>query len=410
MTLTYQNNTQQPISGLQLLLNLPPQFQLSQTNLPATANNNEWNLATMAPGESDQLTLTGSLNGNANASYPFQATLTGSFSGQTYVMNTQSPSITIGSAPLAISIVLQANGGNGYIAHPGDALTYQITYQNNSTIALNDISIQVTPQGSMFDLAAAKTSGSFDSVNNIFTWTAADTPALASLAPQQQGTVTLVIPLANTFPIQTASDKDYSVSLQGSINSPSVPAGTSAQQSTNIASVSTKVGGDIEVQAEALWRDAASKIVNQGPFPPQVNTPTQYTIHWIVSNHADDMSAVKIIANLLSGSSWTGVVQSNISTQPSYNPGTGQVEWDIPQLPANIGVAAPPAEAVFQISMTPAVNQVGSVVPLLSQTNLTANDTFTGDTLTANSQALDTSLPNDPTVTSLNPEVVQQPN
>jgi hypothetical protein len=85
---------------------------------------------------------------------------------------------------------------------------------------------------------------------------------------------------------------------------------------------------------------------------------------------------------------------------PNCDPATGQVTWTIPSVPATTGVVSDPAEAVFQVVNTPAVNQVGTNVVLLGPATFTATDEFTSSTVSETAPAVDTSLPQDKTKTS----------
>ena len=49
----------------------------------------------------------------------------------------------------------------------------------------------------------------------------------------------------------------------------------------------------------------------------------------------------------------------------SITRGPGEITWTIPYIPATTGVISPPAQTVFQITNTPAVNQVGQTITLL---------------------------------------------
>jgi hypothetical protein len=76
-------------------------------------------------------------------------------------------------------------------------------------------------------------------------------------------------------------------------------------------------------------------------------------------------------------------------------------------VPATTGIADKPLEAVFQVTNTPAVNQVGQTITLLGPATLTATDGFTSSTLSASAPAITTALPDDTSVASNNRDVTQ---
>jgi hypothetical protein len=141
-----------------------------------------------------------------------------------------------------------------------------------------------------------------------------------------------------------------------------------------------------------------------------VDQPTDYTIHWDIANYATDATSVTVSAYLQSGTTFTGAATSTglaSTSLPIYNAGTGEVTWTIPFIPATTGVISPPVTTIFQVSNTPAVNQVGQAVTLLGPTTLTATDVYTGATVTATAAAVTTRLPNDPSVSGQTGDVIQ---
>ncbi|MEK7195527.1 MAG: hypothetical protein AAB655_02430, partial [Patescibacteria group bacterium] len=243
-----------------------------------------------------------------------------------------------------------------------------------------------------------RSDGYFNSISNTVSWFTATTQQLENVAPGDGGTVRFSVRVKNVFPIKLFSDKNYTLKVDARLESPTVPPNITAEKTISVDGTESKVAGRVEVSSEAYWRDAQSGILNSGPYPPKVNQPTQYTIHWILRNYATDINNVSFSAFLKSGAVFTGKVKSNVNNLPSYNPSSGRVTWQIDSLAANKGVISPPAEAVFQIEVTPAVNQVNRNVPLISETTATWTDAFTGEELRVSAPELDSSLPYDKTI------------
>jgi hypothetical protein len=325
------------------------------------------------------------------------ATLTADFLGQSYTLGTQAASAAISVAPLSLSI--SVNDAADYIAKIGDTLRYVLRYRNNSDTILQNAVIQAKLTGELLDFQTARSNASLNSLTNTFSWGAANTPELLSLAPGQEGTVDLEIRLLGSFPIRRLSDKNYILKVQGQIQSPTVPQNTTAEKTLSVANLETKVAGQIVIDSRALFRDAVSGFLNSGPYPPKVNTATQYTIHWLITNYSTDVANVQVSAYLQSGSRFTGKFKSNLEGQPPvFDQNSGRVLWQVRSIPATKGIVGQPAEAIFQIETIPAVNQVDQELPLLSETKIQAVDSFTNLTLESSDSALTTSLPDDPTI------------
>ena len=129
-----------------------------------------------------------------------------------------------------------------------------------------------------------------------------------------------------------------------------------------------------------------------------MNTPTNYTIHWVVKNYSTDIRDAEVRAFLQSGVRWTGKVKSNIAAVPSYNERTQEVVWPIGKIIATKGVIDKPLEAIFQIEATPSVDQTNRYMPLLSETAVTAFDEFINAELRGADAEISTLTIDDPTV------------
>jgi len=197
------------------------------------------------------------------------------------------------------------------------------------------------------------------------------------------------------YPIKKLSDKDFILKVAAEISSPTVPYYVASDKTIGLADFETKVVGAAIISSQAFFRDNASGIINKGSLPPKVNMPTNFTIHWQITNYSTDIKNVEVKAYLQSGVRWTNNVKSNISSMPTYNERTQEVVWQINNIAATKGIISQPIEAIFQVEATPNVAQVGENLPLLSQTILRAVDEFVNVDLTASALSLNTQLLSD---------------
>lgn len=405
MALEYKNNANQDLKNLRLRVDYPPVFQYKGSSLEPASGGNAWNIPALARGESKVLVISGNAVGQANSLSGFQAAIEADIKGQTYVLNTQSANLGIASSPLNLEVVV--NNDPDYLGKLGDYLVYRFAYRNNSNVAMENVNIRATMTGEMFDFTTVRSDAAFNSLIGTFTWNAANTPFLTNLAPGGGGVLEVYVQMKNSFPIRRLSDKDFALKVQAEIESRTVPPGTIADRTISVARLETKVLGKLSVDARGYYRDAASGIVNGGQYPPRVNRPTDYTIHWIVKNYATDVSDVRVSAFLQSGTVFTGVVKSNSVSVPVWNPASGEVVWNIGDVPATKGVLGEPLEAIFQVENTPAVNQVGQRVTLVGETRIEGRDVFAEAGLAVSDFAVTTDLPDDKTITQ--PDRTVQP-
>lgn len=408
ITVKYQNNSGRDFTNDVILkMDYPAGFQFSKSNtVPVSASNSQWNLGKLTKGVSGSLTITGNIVGAGQSSFNFHGSVSTAFNGKTFTISEQTGSVSISVSPLSISPTV--NNSADYVAHAGDRITYALHYKNDSSDVFQNVTIKVSLSGEMFDFASLRTNAAFDSIKNTFVWMTANTPVLAQLEPGEEGTVNIEVGLKKDFPIRRISDKNYLLKLQAEINSPTVAAGTTASKTVSLASMETKVAGKIAIDAKALWRDASSGILNSGPYPPRINQPTKYTVHWLLANYSTDVSGIQVSAFLQSGAQWTGVTKSNTNNQPSYDSSTGKVTWSVGDLMATKGVISQKPEAIFQVEVTPAVNQANQFITFLGDTTADGKDNFTGEQISDTGQALTTALPDDQTIVNVSNREVQQ--
>jgi len=324
----------------------------------------------MPSGAENNVSIKGNIVGPENIFFDMEAKIFIELEGKEYPLIGKTANLGIASSPLSLSIV--PNNDPNFVAFPGDTINYSVNYANNTEDNLQDAVIKVKVSGAMFDFASYQGNGFFDSNSNTVIWNASQEPGLKNLSPGAKGTVSFSFKTKAIYPIKKLSDKNFSLKAEGEISSPTVPYYISSDKTIGVNSVETKIGGRTEISAYAEYN-------KKGPYPPQVNKPTRYLVHWIIKNYATDKKDVKIKAVLQSGASWTGAVVANIDTDglPTYNERTQEVSWSIGRVIANKGVAGKPRETTFEVEIAPSISQVNAPLPILSATQFTATDEFT---------------------------------
>ena len=391
--INYVNNTDQDLENVQLKLEYPPVFQYKESSVEPLRGNNYWDLGALSAGKNGELAITGNLVGQGAGEDVFNGIITASYQGQTYTISGQEIKIGIATSPLVIGI--QVNGSSEGVLNFGQTARYVISYRNNSNTSLANLSIEANLTGQALDLYGLRTEGSLNSVRNTITWNKATTPSLSSISPGGVGSVSFDVQLKKQFTPTKSTDKNYSVQVDAQIESPTVPGGASGDKTVSMTGLESKLAGYLSLETKALFRDASSGILNSGPYPPKANTPTRYTIHWILKNHTTDMGNARVSAFLRPNTKFTGTTKSTTGSKPEYNSQTGEVFWDVGSIAAAQGIVGGKLEAIFQVENTPSVNEVGQNSNLISESKLTAKDLFTDMDVSGSSPAIDTSLPSD---------------
>jgi len=393
--ISFQNVSGQDYDNLNLHLDYPPSFKFVKSTVELENNNRDWDLGGLHKGSKNSFKITGNLIGPDNAFFNLGVSIEAELLNQKYTISSQTATLSISPSPLSLQILLNENPD--YIAHPNDLLHYVLTYTNNTDIGLRDVIIKAKLKGDMFDFAAIDSNGYYSAPDHSLTWNASNEPGLAVIEAGESGSVGFRIRVKDTYPIRRLNDKNFVLQVEAQIESPTVPYFVAAKKTISMLKYETKVAGKIKIDARAYFRDAASGIVNDGVFPPRVGKPTQFTVHWLLTNYGTDVSNVEVKAFLGPNVRLTGVIKSNIGTVPTYNEQAQEVTWNIDRIIATKGVISAPLEAIFQIEAIP--SQAGNDWLLLQTTTVTATDEFTGETLKDSDFNLTTALPDDKTVT-----------
>lgn len=393
----YENVADIDYTDLRLIIDYPPTFTFRSATLAPDLDNREWSLGGLRSGSDNTFKVTGSLLGPDDALFDLRVRVEGRFLGRLYEIASKTGTVAISPSPLSLAV--HVNEAPEYITKTNDVLNYSLTYSNNTDTALRDVVIRAQLVGEMYDFSQLITNGSFRSTDNTITWNASNEPRLATLSVGSAGMVSFQIRTKREYPIRRLSDKNFILKVDAEIESPTVPFFVASERTLGLVRLETKVQGALEVDAQALFRDANAGIVNSGPFPPRVGQPTQYTVHWKLTNFSTDVSNVQVRAFLGPNVQMTGITRTTFGTSsPTYNARTQEVTWDIPFIPATRGVVSSPVEAIFQIEAVPSSS--GSYWPLVQETEVRATDAFTGLILRDTDFPLSTALPDDLTVNS----------
>ena len=313
-----------------------------------------------------------------------------------YILSDTSTEIMVGPSPLSLRIS-RARGQMGAL-RLGEEIVYALSFTNNSNTALQNVLAEVSLSGAMFDLNTIKTDGIIDTSAGTITWNMANVPELAELPPRESRLLNFTINIQNTYPIRRLSDKDFTVGINARVSSPTIPRALNVLETVNITSMTQKIAGKVAVSVKALYRDAASKIINEGIFPPVVDQPTEYSIHWEARSYSTHMSEIEISTELPLGVDFVRQVKVEAG-ELLFEPESRKVIWRIPKLLATTGVLSEPFIAIFQIKAIPSVEHIGGYMPILGGINITAMDDFTGDIFNAISrEPTTTELQSDNTV------------
>lgn len=369
----YKNISDFKFQEAELDVELPASFKIKKTD-PSPQSGTTWILKDLDKDEGGAVKILGSIIAPDNSFFEVRSSVKTSVG----IIDEKTASINIAPSPLSINVSL--NNAANYITRAGDALRYVIHYKNSSDTDLSDVIVKAKLTGEMFDFNTTVSNGYFASKDNTLTWNPANTSEFRLLSPGAEGNLTFEIRTKTSYPIRRLSDKNFALKVSVEISSPTVPYYVSADKTAAVTNLETKVAGAVEVETKVFFKDP-SGIINTGPLPPQVNKSTTFTVHWLLKSFAVDLKNIEARATLLPGVKFLKAVKNDIGSEIIYNERGNGIVLKVESLPANKGVISSPVEIIFQIEAVPSSNQVGQIMPLVSETKTSATDTFTNTEL-----------------------------
>jgi hypothetical protein len=399
----YENTSDTALSNIRLKASFPPGFSFTEADPKPSEGVSVWYIGHIAPGEKGSVRITGSLVGVPNETKTFRVEL-GTFQGDNTFLPYSDAEQTTQMVAAPFNIKQSLNGITPQSVNPGDLLRYNIAYRNDSAIAFREVIITVELEGVALDFSRLRPEkGAYDSARKVITWKASDIPQLAKLVPSASGEVKFSVPVRDDLVPQSILTKNFQIKTVAKIESPDVPNPAGANKIVTTNTIWANVNSRLLLETFGYYQDGT--IPNTGPIPPIVGQETTYTLHWLLSNTTNDITGTEVSANLPTGTRWTGKIFPT-SESVSYNERTNKIMWNAGSVGVGVGIFSPKREVSFQISIRPEVNQIDTAAPLLGVSSARAIDTFTNETIQADTNEKTTGLREDTTLPSNGFEVM----
>jgi hypothetical protein len=377
LRLNYFSNVNYPLSDLGIKLNYPSDFEFLEST-PKTLEKTEWDVGLLNLAEGGRIEVLGKMGGNVGQVKIFQADLGQWQNGEFVVLKTANKGVEI-IKPL-LYIIQEINGNPKYLANPGDLLHYEITFKNIGERILENMFLIVKLEGDLDFDTLKNDIGNFNKEENKIIFDYTMVPELKKLLPMAEGKIEFWIKVKDEFENKSPEIKN-TVSLDGFEEI-----------------FSNKVNSKIEISQKGYFQDEI--FGNSGPIPPRVGETTTYTIMWLVKNWNNDLKNVKVKALLPPEVKLTGkIFPETEASKFAFDPESREIVWEIGDLAAGKGISEPGPNIAFQIALTPTIDQRGKAATLIGEAKVSAEDLWTEATLERISSPVDTTLPDDPTIT-----------
>jgi len=382
VTLNYFSNSDYPLSDLRIQIDYPEGFTFRNAS-PPPLGENEWDVGVLNRAEGGRITIQGVLDGSVQEVKLFRAVLGSWKNGKFTVMRETTKAVQITKPQLLLTQTV--NSSPNYVVSSGDTLHYEVFFRNPTDRILENLFLIITLDGRAFDLDSIKLdTGRFQRGDNSIIWEAKDVSRLRFLGRGEEGKVEFWVNVKDEIETFSSQDKELVLKNRVLLSEVSVE-------------FELKLSAGIDIEQRGFFQDDV--FGNQGIHPLSVGQRNTYTIIWQAKNHYNDVQSSRVKARLSLGVELTGKIFPENSTL-TFDSVSREVIWEIGDMPAGTGVfeELPAPSLAFQVAFTPTIIHRGKAAELVGEARITGEDLFVDQIVSSVDEAIDTSLPDDPSV------------
>lgn len=382
LALNYFSNIDYPLLNLRVEVEYPPDFEFIQST-PQSLEKVNWEIPVLNKAEGGRIEIKGKLRGKVGEQKIFQAKIGIQQEGEFVLLKGAIKGVEIVKPTLYIT--QQINSNPEYIASPGDMLHYEIFFKNIGEKPLRDLSLITTLTGSGFDFETLKSlNGEYEKGDNSIFWDWRRESSLQFLDVNQEGKVEFWVKLKKEWEIPSSQGEE--------VIKNKVYLSQAREEFVN------KVNSKLEISQKAFFSDEV--FGNSGPIPPKIGKTTTYTVMWQVKNHYNNVKDTKIKATLPRNVKLTGKIFPAEETEEfAFDSKSREIIWNLKELKVGQGILNPAPNISFQVAFTPNSSQKGETPEIIGEAKIEGLDEWTKQTLQAVAPHINTTLPDDKTVT-----------
>ena len=285
----------------------------------------------------------------------------------------------------------------------GQTMNYSIVYNNKGKTIMKDVVIMAVLDSDFLDWASFTDKSEGRVSGKTISWSKSELPALAELAPGNEGTIDFSIKLQPLGEIDPS--KNYQVKSFAQFSLGLLPTGEEASSTASSTEAMVKQDGqsnviiskfnsDLTLAEQVRYFNDDNIAVGYGPVPPKVGQTTSYKIYWVLTNNLNELYDVVLSTALPAGVTFDQKIQTNLGTL-NYDQATNKIIWNIGRLP----ITAYKSTAEFNLSINPTVADVNKILVLLAGTEINASDSVTNSPIRKKTTPKTTKLVDDPAIT-----------
>ncbi len=388
-----QSNAAKELEDVIVVANYPFGFEVQTVSPEASFRQRVWSLGNLPPGESKTIEITGQLAGGGGVDERAFRFETGTASaedetsvGTLFANYTKTLSVTQPFIGLSLALSGDSEGGNNGITAGDSQVRGELQWESNMDSRARGVEVNLELSGEAVNYDSVTVNrGLYRNSNRTLSWNPRTNEALDIIEPDDEGT------LSFSFDTKSASGMtgvtNPTITLNAQVEGSSPEDSSLPDSITDEISRQIKLSSKTNVVIDTLHEDGPFN--NTGPTPPQAGETTTYTLHFSIPNTTNRLTDARLQATL------PAFVERNGSPSPassdiSYNETSGQLTWNIGEIPAGAGYTTAPIELFLPVSVTPAQNHIEETPGILRNITLRAVDSFTDKTLEIGPDAVPT--------------------
>ncbi|MDD5109592.1 MAG: hypothetical protein PHI63_00045 [Patescibacteria group bacterium] len=411
-TVNYVNASDNPLSDVLIVATYPAGFTFRKatpgikppsitvaypSNVGGKPPDATWVIPTIEPKAKGQIVLVGGfptaqqVNGNGGR----ELVVRGGFVDETGTFSLQQEqrfTTALLQPNLQLSLIINGQTTDKPVNF-GDTLDFRVVYKNLGKEKLQDVRITVEIASKLIDWNTLTDKNLGRVSGNSIQWDQLGIAGLAEIPPLGEGTIDFSVQLkpqqsveAGVENFSTVSTAKAAIASVDNLASDQVVAATPITNTVNTS---------LTLKAQGRYFNDDNLAVGSGPLPPVVGEKTSFRIYWSLQNSLHEAKRVTVTTKLSADVVWENK-QIASTGQLIYNPDDRTVTWAITSMPTK--ASEEDYNAWFDISVTPAQDEVGKLLLLTSETNLAATDAVTNAPIDGMVRSITSNLEDDPSV------------
>lgn len=394
------SNSKEVVRNLLFSTNYPAGFKFESASPAASVENNTWVLGDMRPGDKREITITGQILGDPNIERFFsfsagtQDPLDSSAIGVKLVELKEK--VLVRRPFLAADISLNGSGAPTYITPAGEPVRGQIVWQNNLTVPVYDVILEMKLNGTTIDKKSVDAEGGFySSLRNTIVWDKQTQEELREVEPGATGSFEFSLASLPSTIQNNSTLRRQAIDLSLTIRAKRLSENRVPEEIKSTTERTIKVQSSIDL-ASRLVRNVGP-FENTGPIPPRADMATTYTVLNSVSNSFNNVKDVTYRATLPPYVTWLGkIYPESAASNVKYNTDTREITWSLGDAAPGLGYTSSAREFSYQVSLTPSISQLGQGPTIIQNQKIAGYDTFVEATIESLGPLLNTNIQSDP--------------